>query len=64
MLLGISNICSKQKSLLSAIAYQDVVKLLAKAAISHASYKMSSIKERIMLGALTPVGTGFYKHML
>ncbi|XXM93709.1 DNA-directed RNA polymerase subunit beta' [Candidatus Hodgkinia cicadicola] len=64
MLLGISRLCSNQKSLMSAIAYQDVVKLLTKAALSCASYKMSSIKEHIMLGALTPVGTGFYKHML
>ncbi len=64
MLLGVSQLCSKQKSLLSAIAYQGVVKLLTKAAISCASYKTRSIKEHIMLGALAPVGTGFYKHML
>ncbi|AUG34228.1 DNA-directed RNA polymerase subunit beta' [Candidatus Hodgkinia cicadicola] len=63
LLLGISRICASQRSLLSAMAYQGSTGLLVKASIARTLFKLPSIKERVMLGALTPVGTGIYRHM-
>ncbi len=64
LLLGVSRICATQRSLLSAMAYQGSTSLLVKAAIARTLFKLSSIKERVMLGALAPVGTGVYRNML
>ncbi|XXN19698.1 MAG: hypothetical protein AAJB65_00570 [Candidatus Hodgkinia cicadicola] len=60
LMLGITNLCSTQQSLLSAMAYQGSTSLLIKAAISRTRFKLSSIRERVMLGGLASVGTGIY----
>ncbi|XXM90089.1 DNA-directed RNA polymerase subunit beta' [Candidatus Hodgkinia cicadicola] len=60
LLFGVSEVCASQRSLLSAMAYQGSVSLLVKASISSAQFKLPSIKERVMLGALAPIGTGMY----
>ncbi len=64
LLLGISRICASQRSLLSAMAYQGSTSLLVRASIARTLFKLPSIKERVMLGALTPVGTGIYRNMV
>lgn len=64
LLLGISRICVSQRSLLSAMAYQGSTSLLVRASIARTLFKLPSIKERVMLGALTPVGTGIYRNVV
>ncbi len=64
LLLGVSRICTSQRSLLSAMAYQGSTSLLVRASIARTLFKLPSIKERVMLGALTPVGTGIYRNMV
>ncbi len=64
LLLGISRICASQRSLLSAMAYQGSTSLLIRASIARTLFKLPSIKERVMLGALVPVGTGSYRDMV
>ncbi len=64
LLLGISRICASQRSLLSAMAYQGSTSLLVRASIARTLFKLPSIKERVMLGALAPVGTGIYRNMV
>ncbi|XXM93263.1 MAG: DNA-directed RNA polymerase subunit beta' [Candidatus Hodgkinia cicadicola] len=63
MLLGISRICATQRSLLSAMAYQGSTSLLVKSIIARSKFKLPSVKERVMLGALAPVGTGIYRNV-
>ncbi|AUG91380.1 DNA-directed RNA polymerase subunit beta' [Candidatus Hodgkinia cicadicola] len=64
LLLGVSRICASQRSLLSAMAYQGSTSLLVRASIARTLFKLPSIKERVMLGALAPVGTGIYRNMV
>ncbi|ATW05911.1 DNA-directed RNA polymerase subunit beta' [Candidatus Hodgkinia cicadicola] len=64
LLLGVSRICASQQSLLSAMAYQGSTNLLIRASIARTLFKLPSIKERVMLGALSPVGTGVYRNMV
>ncbi|XXN13735.1 MAG: DNA-directed RNA polymerase subunit beta' [Candidatus Hodgkinia cicadicola] len=63
LILGVSRVCATQCSLLSAMAYQGSVGLLVKAAISSTRFRLLSIKERVMLGALAPIGTGAYRNV-
>ncbi|ATY93556.1 DNA-directed RNA polymerase subunit beta' [Candidatus Hodgkinia cicadicola] len=63
LIVGITRLCSTQQSLLSAMAYQGSMSLLIKAAISRARFDLPSIKERVMFGALAPVGTGIYRNI-
>ncbi|PIM96055.1 DNA-directed RNA polymerase subunit beta' [Candidatus Hodgkinia cicadicola] len=58
-IVGITNACVNLKSILSAISFQGAIKSVIKAIISNNNYEISMIKDKIMLGKVPLVGTGF-----
>ncbi len=58
-IVGITEMCDNQRSILSAISFQGAIKSVIKAIISDNNYEITSIKDKIMLGKVPLVGTGF-----
>ncbi|PIM96013.1 DNA-directed RNA polymerase subunit beta' [Candidatus Hodgkinia cicadicola] len=58
-IVGITDSCLNQGSILSAISFQGAMKTVIKAIISGNNYGISGIKDKIMLGKIPLVGTGF-----
>ncbi len=58
-IVGITETCNNQRSILSAISFQGAIKSVIKALISDNNYEITNIKDKIMLGKIPLVGTGF-----
>ncbi len=48
--IGITETCVNQRSILSAISFQGVIKSVIKSIISDNNYEISRIKDKIILG--------------
>ncbi len=57
--VGVTAACVNLKSILSTISFQGAIKSVVKSIISDNSCEISGIKDRIMLGKIPLVGTGF-----
>ncbi|WP_192572978.1 hypothetical protein [Candidatus Hodgkinia cicadicola] len=58
-IVGITETCMNQRSILSAISFQGAIKSIIKAIISNNNYEVTNIKDKIMLGKVPLIGTGF-----
>ncbi len=58
-IVGITQTCVNQRSILSVISFQWAIKLVIKAIISDNNYEISRIKDKIILGKVPLIGTGF-----
>ncbi len=58
-IVGITETCVNQRSILSAISFQGAIKSIIKAIISNNNYEITRIKDKIMLGKVPSIGTGF-----
>ncbi|PIM96092.1 DNA-directed RNA polymerase subunit beta' [Candidatus Hodgkinia cicadicola] len=58
-IVGVTECCTNMNSILSAVSFQGSIKAILKAIISGNDYKITDIKDRIILGKLPLVGTGF-----
>jgi DNA-directed RNA polymerase subunit beta' len=61
LLLPITKISLSSDSFLSAASFQDTSRVLIGAAIRGKVDKLRGLKENVIIGRLTPVGTGFRK---
>ncbi len=58
-IVGITETCTNQESILSSISFQGAIKLVIKAIISGNNYEITRIKDKIILGKIPLVGTNF-----
>ncbi len=59
--IGISDICTNQTSLLSNLSFQGNVKPIIKAILTNMESKLTCIKDSIILGSLPPFGNKYKK---
>jgi len=59
--LGISKVALTTDSFLSAASFQETSRVLIQAAIEGKEDKLRGLKENVIIGKLTPSGTGFRK---
>ncbi len=60
LVLGISELCLRQTSILSACSFQDSVKVLTSMLRYINVEKFIGVKERMMAGKIVPMGTGYF----
>ncbi len=60
-IIGVSDICNSQSSLLSTISFQGAIKALIRSVITGGISKLDGIKDHIILGKLPPIGAGYLK---
>ncbi len=58
-IIGITQSCMDGNSMLSTISFQGTMKIIIKAILSGIDYVISDIKDRMILGKLPLIGTGF-----
>ncbi|PIM95076.1 DNA-directed RNA polymerase subunit beta' [Candidatus Hodgkinia cicadicola] len=58
-IVGVTECCTNKNSILSTVSFQGSIKTILKAIISGNDYRITDIKDRIILGKLPFVGTGF-----
>ncbi len=56
-IVGITETCVNQRSILSAIFFQEPIKSVIKTIISDNNYEISRIKDKIILGKVPLIGT-------
>ncbi len=60
-IMGITSLCVRQVSILSSISFYGSVKSMLKALLIDGTCVLKGIKDNIILGDLSPMGTGFNK---
>jgi len=61
ILLGISDVALASESFLSAASFQQTSRVLIRASLEGREDKLRGLKENVIIGKLTPAGTGFKK---
>ncbi len=56
---GVTKSCIKEGSILSTVSFQGSMKPVIKALLSGNDYRVTDIKDRIILGKLPLIGTGY-----
>jgi DNA-directed RNA polymerase subunit beta' len=59
IILGVTRVCLKTKSFLSAASFQETTGVLIDAAIRGSIDPLRGLKENVIIGRLIPAGTGF-----
>ena len=62
VLLGITKAALQSDSFISAASFQETTKVLTEAALAGKTDPLIGLKEKVILGHLVPVGTGFHIH--
>ena len=59
LFMGITKVALTTESFLSAASFQETAKVLINASITGKTDRLEGLKENVIIGRLTPCGTGF-----